>query len=87
MAIHNDNWTSEFKKIDAVEEISTFPLIFFILITACLYVTVPQIYNAVISNPTEAIRFSLVSGGIVMFAIAVKSALKLYVRNTKCTQK
>jgi hypothetical protein len=83
MAIHDDNWTQEFKKVDAVEDISTLPLIWFITITACLYVTVPAIYNAVVSNPAESIRFSLVSSGIVIFAIAVKAALKLYVRNMK----
>jgi len=83
MAIHDDNWTNEFKKVDPVEDISTFPLIWFILITACLYVLGTQMYQLAVSNPTQAIRFSLVSGGIVMFAIAVKAALKLYVRNMK----
>ena len=83
MAIHDDNWTNEFKKVDPVEDISTFPLIWFILITACLYVLGTQMYQLAVSNPTQAIRFSLVSGGIVMFAIAVKAALKLYVRNVK----
>ena len=83
MAIHDDKWTAEFKKVDVVEDISTFPLIWFIAITACLYVGVPAIYNAVVSNPAESIRFSLVSSGIVIFAIAVKAALKLYVRNMK----
>ena len=87
MAIHDDNWTQEFKKVDAVEDISTLPLIWFIAMSAILYVWVPAIYNAVISNPAESIRFSLVSGGIVIFAIAVKAALKLYVRNLKCTRK
>ena len=83
MAIHDDNWTNEFKKVDPAEDISTFPLIWFILITACLYVLGTQMYQLAVSNPTQAIRFSLVSGGIVMFAIAVKVALKLYVRNMK----
>lgn len=83
MAIHDDNWTNEFKKVDPVEDISTFPLIWFILITACLYVLGTQMYQLAVSNPTQAIRFSLVSGGIVMFAIAIKAALKLCVRNVK----
>jgi hypothetical protein len=87
MAIHDDTWTNEFKKVDVVEDISTFPLIWFITIVACLYGVVPEIYNGVVSNPAESIRFSLVSGGIVIFAIAVKAALKLYVRNMKCTRK
>jgi hypothetical protein len=83
MAIHDDNWTNEFKKIDAVKDISTFPLIWFIVMSACLYVLGTQMYQLTISNPVQVIRVSLVSGGIVMFAIAVKAALKLYVRNMK----
>ena len=57
MAIHDDNWTNEFKKVDPVEDISTFPLIWFILITACLYVLGTQMYQLAVSNPTQAIRF------------------------------
>ena len=83
MAIHDDNWTDEFKKVDAVKDISTFPLIWFILMSACLYVLGTQMYQLAISNPAQVIRISLVSSGIVMFAIAVKAALKLYVRNIK----
>jgi hypothetical protein len=87
MAIHDDNWTNEFKKVDAVEDISTFPLIWFIVMSACLYVLGTQMYQLAISNPAQVIRLSLMSGGIVIFAIAVKAALKLYVRNMKCTRK
>jgi hypothetical protein len=82
MAIHDDNWTNEFKKPDvAVKALSTMPLIWFIVVITILYNWVPLIYNVVVSNPTEAIRFSLVSGGIVILSIGVKAALKLYVRD------
>ena len=93
MAIHDDNWTKEFKKIGTVERTPTFPLVLeiiseiplvlFIWLTACLYWFVPLVYAMIVSNPTEAIRFSLVSGGIVMVAIAIKAALKLYVNHTR----
>jgi hypothetical protein len=83
MAIHDDNWTKEFKKVDIVKNHSTFLLIWFILMAAVLYHLGTQIYQLAISNPTGVIRFSLMSGGIVMFTIAVKAALKLYVRNMK----
>jgi|APGre2960657373_1045057.scaffolds.fasta_scaffold02415_6 hypothetical protein len=83
MAIHDDNWTKEFKKVDVVKNHSTFLLIWFILMGTVLYHLGTQIYQLAISNPTGVIRFSLVSSGIVMFVIAVKAALKLYVRNMK----
>ena len=102
MAIHDDNWTKEFKKIGTVERTPTFPLVTkefkrigmleivsrmplvsFIWLTACLYWAVPQMYQMAVSNPTEAMKFSLVSGGIVMVAIAIRAALKLYVNHTR----